>query len=504
MNQTSVSTVRNLFSARRLILLASVAGVGAMVMLAGPSYRPVQLQTSAAQAAMPVNPQSGFADLVDKVKPAVISVRVKSDGDARRTAMRDRDNMPRQGSPFEWFRDFGSPDRGEGMPGNPGRRGTVTGEGSGFFISADGYAVTNFHVVDGAKSVEVRTDDGTSYPGKVVGTDQKTDLALIKIEGKKEFPFVALAEKAPRVGDWVIAVGNPFGLSGSATAGIVSANGRDIGSGPYDDFIQIDAPINKGNSGGPAFNVDGQVVAVNTAIFSPSGGSVGIGFGIPAQTVKAVVAQLKDKGYVSRGWIGVKVQTVTPEIADSLGMKSAQGAIVDEPQAGSPAAKAGIESGDVITAIDGAPVKDARELARKIGAMAAGATAKLSVLRKGEDKTLSLTLADMPGDRSAQADTKGAASDGPRIGLALAPAKDVAGAGSDGVVVTAVDPDSPAAERGFRAGDVILAVGGKAVSNANEVRTALADARGQGKSNVLMRVKSENATRFVAVPLKAA
>jgi serine protease Do len=302
----------------------------------------------------------------------------------------------------------------------------------------------------------------------------------------------------------VIAVGNPFGLSGSATAGIVSANGRDIGSGPYDDFIQIDAPINKGNSGGPAFNVDGQVVAVNTAIFSPSGGSVGIGFGIPAQTVKAVVAQLKDKGYVSRGWMGVKIQTVTPEIAESLGMKSAQGAIVDEPQTGSPAAKAGIESGDVITAIDGAPVKDARELARKIGSMASGATAKLSVLRKGENKTLSLTLGEMPGDRMAQADAKGAGSDAPRIGLSLAPAKDVAGAGSDGVVITAVEPDSPAAERGFRAGDVILAVGGKAVTNANEVRTALDDARGQGKSNVLMRVKSENATRFVAVPLRKA
>ena len=219
----------------------------------------------------------------------------------------------------------------------------VTGEGSGFFITADGYAVTNYHVVDHAKSVQVTADDGASYTAKVVGADPKTDLALIKVDGKDDFPFVKFAEHAPRVGDWVVAVGNPFGLGGTVTAGIVSARGRDIGAGPYDDYVQIDAPINKGNSGGPAFDVDGNVIGVNTSIFSPTGGSVGIGFDIPADTAKLVVAQLKDHGHVTRGWLGVQIQPVTAGIADSLGLKKAEGAMVDEPQKGSPAAEAGIE-----------------------------------------------------------------------------------------------------------------------------------------------------------------
>ena len=209
----------------------------------------------------------------------------------------------------------------------------MTGQGSGFFISADGYAVTNNHVVDGADKVEVTTDDGKTYTAKVIGTDPRTDLALIKVEGGSNFPFAKLADGKPRIGDWVLAVGNPFGLGGTVTAGIVSASGRDIGNGPYDDFIQIDAPVNKGNSGGPAFNTEGEVIGVNTAIYSPSGGSVGIAFSIPAATVKSVVAQLKDKGSVSRGWIGVQIQPVTPDIADSLGLKKAEGALVAEPQA---------------------------------------------------------------------------------------------------------------------------------------------------------------------------
>src|SRR6201999_2297676 len=234
-------------------------------------------------------------------------------------------------------------------------------------------------------SVEVVFDDGKTYDAKVIGTDPRTDLALIKIDGNS-FPYVKLADAAPRVGDWVLAVGNPFGLGGTVTAGIVSARGRDIGAGPYDDFIQIDAPVNKGNSGGPTFDVDGSVVGVNTAIFSPSGGSVGIAFAIPSETVKSVVAQLKDKGTVSRGWIGVEIQPVTADIADSLGLKKAEGALVAEPQANGPAAKAGIESGDVITAVNGESVKDARELARTIGGMAPGASVKLDVLHKNESK----------------------------------------------------------------------------------------------------------------------
>ncbi len=268
------------------------------------------------------------------------------------------------GSPMEkFFQQFGFQNMPNGMRQ---RHQIITGEGSGFFISSDGYAVTNNHVVDHAKSVQVTTDDGTIYTAKVIGTDPKTDLALIKVDGKNDFPYVKFADHAPRVGDWVVAVGNPFGLGGTVTAGIVSARGRDIGAGPYDDYIQIDAPINKGNSGGPAFNVDGDVIGVNTAIYSPSGGSVGIGFDIPADTAKMVVAQLKEHGYVTRGWLGVQIQPVTAGIAESLGMKKAEGAMVDQPQADSPAAKAGIESGDVITAVNGTPVKDARELARTI------------------------------------------------------------------------------------------------------------------------------------------
>ena len=221
----------------------------------------------------------------------------------------------------------------------------------------------------------------------MIGTDPRTDLALIKLDGSN-FPYVKLADAAPRIGDWVLAVGNPFGLGGTVTAGIVSARGRDIGAGPYDDFIQIDAPVNKGNSGGPTFNVDGAVIGVNTAIYSPSGGSVGIAFAIPAETVKTVVAQLKDKGTVTRGWIGVQIQPVTPEIADSLGLKSQDGALVAEPQKDSPAAKAGIESGDVIVSVDGQTVKDARDLSRRIGGMAPNTKIKLGVLRKGSEKTI--------------------------------------------------------------------------------------------------------------------
>src|SRR5262245_34807446 len=300
----------------------------------------------------------------------------------------------------QFFRRFGlpygdsTPDGGPRMPHNR----SVTGQGSGFFITADGYAVTNHHVVDKAQTVEITTDDGKNYSAKVIGSDPRTDIALIKVEGHNDFPYVKLADKAPRIGDWVLAVGNPFGLGGTVTAGIVSASGRDIGAGPYDDYIQIDAPMNKGNSGGPAFDMDGNVIGVNTAIFSPSGGSVGIGFDVPASTAKMIVAELKDKGHITPGWIGLQIQPVTAEIADSLGMKKAEGALVSEPQANSPAAKAGIEAGDVVTAVDGKAVKDARDLARKVGLMAPGSSVKLDLLRKGEAKTVMLTLGQMPNE----------------------------------------------------------------------------------------------------------
>jgi serine protease Do len=507
----------SVFSARKIALLASVvAGLGVAGYGLAPSHGFEPFATSAyAQVdkqVRQVEKPIGFADIVERVKPSVISVKVKMTEKASSDEAGNSEDSPFQpGSPMErFFKRFGGPDGlPPGLRGGPRGRGggQVSGQGSGFFISPDGFAVTNNHVVDGADKVEVTLDDGKSYPAKVIGTDARTDLALIKVEGRTDFPFAKLSDGKPRIGDWVLAVGNPFGLGGTVTAGIVSASGRDIGNGPYDDFIQIDAPVNKGNSGGPAFDVSGEVMGVNTAIYSPSGGSVGIAFSIPASTVKTVIAQLKDKGSVSRGWIGVQIQPVTPEIAESLGLKSADGALVAEPQPGGPAAKAGIQSGDVITAVNGTPIKDARELARTIGGFAPGNSVKLNVVAKGQTKTLDLTLGQLPNQVEAKADNdndKGGATKGseiPRLGLTLAPASSVAGAGKDGVVVTDVDQKSAAAERGFKEGDVILEVGGKSVTSAGDVREAIATARTDNKNSVLMRVKSGGSSRFVAVPI---
>jgi serine protease Do len=494
---------KRILSARRLVLLATVTSLAAATLVVGIELRQHDvLPITAAGAAENMNRPVGFADIVEKVKPAVVAVRVKAEANAKTTGS---DNSPfPPNSPMEqFFRRFGMPGMPDGQ--DQPRNHSMTGQGSGFFISASGYAVTNNHVVDKAQTVEIMTDDGKTYNAKVIGADERTDIALIKVEGRSDFPFVKLADKAPRIGDLVLAVGNPFGLGGTVTNGIVSARGRDIGAGPYDDFIQIDASVNKGNSGGPTFDMDGNVIGVNTAIFSPSGGSVGIAFDIPSETVKSVVAQLKDKGTVTRGWIGVQIQPVTAEIAESLGMKRSEGALVAEPQAGSPAAKAGILSGDVITDVNGHAVKDARELAKQIGAMAPGNTAKLTLWRKGEEKTLSLTLAELPKEREARAtssDTGPNGSDVPKLGLMLAPAgKD---GGNEGVVVTNVDPNGLASEHGFKTGDVILDVGGKKVATPVDVRNAITEAKKNGKRAVLMRLKSDNAMRFVAIPIAQA
>src|SRR5262245_41381274 len=499
-------TLLRALSTRRLILLATVANVGIATAVVGVSPQSLVPAFPTAAAAESAQRPVGFGDLVEKVKPAVISVRVRVD--ANTASNRLEDNLPfPQNSPMDrFFRRFGMPDLNPEKGPQPNRR-SVTGQGSGFFITADGYAVTNNHVVDKAKTVEVITDDGKTLSAKVLGTDSRTDLALIKVEGRSDFPHVTFADKAPRIGDWVVAVGNPFGLGGTVTAGIVSAHGRDIGSGPYDDFIQIDAPINKGNSGGPTFDMDGNVIGVNTAIFSPSGGSVGIGFDIPAETVKSVVAQLKDKGMVNRGWIGAQIQPVTADIAESLGMKGTEGALVSEPQANSPAAKAGILSGDVITAVNGHSVKDARDLARQIGAMAPGTTAKLSVWRKGEEKSISLTLGEMPKDRQASTGAPSSApagTDVPKLGLTLAPAAQVAGGGAEGVVVTGIDPNGLASSQGVKTGDVILDVAGKAVATPADVRNAISEAHTSGKRTVLMRMKSNETTKFVAIRIAQA
>jgi serine protease Do len=388
---------------RRVALLASVAAIGAGLLIGGPSGLASFAATSQPVHASDTAHPAGFADLVAKVKPAVISVSVKIDQVAETTGSGGGNVVPfGNGAPLDKFlQQFGFSDAPKGLQ----RHQMVRGEGSGFFISSDGYAVTNNHVVDHASSVEVKTDDGKTYTAKVIGTDPKTDIALIKVDGDAAFPYVQFGDKAPRVGDWVVAVGNPFGLGGTVTAGIVSARGRDIGTGSSEDYIQIDAPINKGNSGGPAFDVDGNVIGVNTAIFSPSGGSVGIGFDVPADTAKAVVAQLKDKGRVTRGWMGVQVQPVTKDIADSMGLKQAQGALVAEPQPGSPAEKAGIKSGDVITALNGTPVKDSRDLARHVAQLAPGTSVKFDVLRDGASKSITLRLGELPNERQAKAET---------------------------------------------------------------------------------------------------
>ena len=502
---------RRVLSVRRIGLLATtIAGLGAAAFFVAPSLTPDSAFFAAPAHAQNLSQEAqklgqrpvGFADIVAKVKPAVISVRVKIDKPAGVSLNEDDAPFP-PGSPMErFFHRFGMPNGGEGRHGNGGHH-MVTGQGSGFFITADGYAVTNNHVVQDAENVQVTTDDGKTYSAKVIGTDSRTDLALIKVDGK-DFPFVKLSDNAPRIGDWVLAVGNPFGLGGTVTAGIVSARGRDIGAGPYDDFIQIDAPVNKGNSGGPSFDVEGNVIGVNTAIFSPSGGSVGIAFDIPADTVKNVVAQLRDKGSVTRGWIGVQIQPVTSEIAEGMGLKKAAGALVSEPQPNSPAAKAGIESGDVITSVDGNAVSDARDLARRIGTMAPGTSVKLGVLHQGQEKTVTVTLGTLPNEKAAANQEKSGATpdnDMPKLGLTLAPSNKMSGAEGSGVVVTAVDPSGVAADHGFQVGDVILDVGGKSVSNPSDVRKQLADARKEGKRALMFRVKSGEGTRFVAMPL---
>src|SRR5262245_11895125 len=434
-------------AATRLSGLASALALSmAALAISVPAFPAAAGEVNAQGAAHPV----GFGEIAAKVKAAVIGVRVKVETAQSQLPSQDLPFPP--GSPFYKF--FGNPDQ------NPQKHRFGTALGSGFFISADGYAVTNNHVVEHGRNFEITTDDGKTYPAKVIGTDSKTDVALIKVDGGNDFPYVKFSSTEPRVGDWVLAVGNPFGPGGTVTAGIVSARGRDIGAGSFDDFIQIDAPVNKGNSGGPTFDVNGEVIGVNAAIFSPSGGFIGIAFAIPADTVKIVVEQLKERGTVTRGWLGVQIQNVTPDIAESLGLKKAEGALVAEPQPGTPAMKAGIKSGDVITSVNDQPVKDSRDLARKIAGMPPGTAIKLGTLRNGQSKAMTVTLGELP-NTPARAESRQQPSDKPNapseetgLGLSLAPARKVAGAGGQGVVVTQVDPSGRAADTGLEAGDV--------------------------------------------------
>ena len=450
-----------------------------------------------------------FADLVEKVNPAVVSVRVKS---KQPELSADNQDFPFQfqpGSPmerfFKQFRQMNPNDNGNNGDNNgPRPRGFSMSLGSGFFISDDGYLVTNNHVVDNGAEFTVVLDDGTELPAKVIGTDDKTDLALLKVDAKdRKFTYVQFADGKPRVGDWVVAVGNPFGLGGTVTAGIVSAEGRQIG-GPYDDYIQIDAPVNRGNSGGPTFNLNGQVIGVNTAIYSPSGGSVGIAFDIPAQTVSSVVNDLMKHGSVVRGWLGVQIQSVSQDIADSVGLKTAAGAIVGEVQDGSPAAKMGFKVGDVITAVNGEPVKDFRDLALRISRMDPGADVKITYWRGNASHDTNVTLGTLPNtDQMAKADTGNGNDTGKAVkpsaltdfGLTLSPDQNDQG----GVVISEVDPTGSAAERGLQAGDVILSVGDKSATTPAEVEKMVADAKAGGQKAVLLRIKSGDQTQFVAL-----
>jgi serine protease Do len=476
--------------ARPFMSRVGTVAVMALALLLGANL--ISRPDWASQAQVRTKP-AGFADVVDKVKPAVVSVRVKIDTGKRTKAL---SQLPKD-SPLDRF------SRRSGQPESPSARSSsrghsfLTGQGSGFVISSDGYVVTNFHVVEKADNVEVTLDDGRALTAKVIGADERSDIALVKVDSADSLPFVTFADDTPRIGDWVIAVGNPFGLGGTVTAGIVSARGRDIGAGPYDDFLQIDAAVNRGNSGGPTFDTDGNVVGVNTAIVSPTGGSVGIAFAVPAETVKAVVTQLKDNGKVTRGWIGVQIQEVTADLAEGLGINGTRGALVAEPQPGSPAAKGGIESGDVIVSINGKDSRDSREVARTISNLRPGVTATIGVIRKGEEKSFDVTLGNLPDQREANASPglprqKGASV--PRIGVSVA-------AAAEGVVVTSVDPEGPAADQGLASGDVILQAEGKKISGVNDLRNTLEAAQKAGKRTALMRVRSSDGIKFVAVPL---
>jgi serine protease Do len=483
-------------------MLASVAGLGLIASAAvGGSFISMSTPASATPAATAHLPEEAvptFASVVERAKPAVVSVKVKiGNASISEDEPSWKNDLPPEVQDF--FKRFGGD--GDVAPDlNPER---LIGQGCGFFISADGYVVTNHHVVEHAKSVSVTTDDGKVLEARVIGTDPKTDLALLKVTQKGEYPFVSFAADAPKVGDWVVAIGNPFGLGGTVTAGIVSADGRDIGEGPYDSFLQIDAPINEGNSGGPTFNLKGEVVGVNTAILSPSEGSVGVGFAIPARTVEAVVDSLEHNGVVSRGFLGVRVQPVSEDIAEALGLKTAAGSLIDQVEPGTPAADAGLKAGDVITKVNGQAIKDAADLARRIAALTPGDKAEISYLRDGKEKTADITLGGQKSEKTAK--TESTEKDGRALlGVEVVPAKEVSGAGDQGLVIVKIDPKGPAASMDLENGDVILEVSGKPVSAAEDVKAGIAAAKRDGKKAILLMVKNAEGSHFVAFALPKA
>ncbi len=452
-----------------------------------------------------------FADLAAKVSPAVVSINVKgdvkvADNEQEIPGMPD---LPEDNPLYDFFKQFR-----KGMPQAPSKPTPSLAQGSGFFITPDGLVVTNNHVVEDAEDITVTLENGEKYPAKLIGTDPRTDVALIKVTAKdKTFPFVEFSSKDPRVGDWVLAVGNPFGLGGTVTAGIISAHNRDIGSGPY-DYLQIDAAVNRGNSGGPSFDLDGNVVGMNTAIFSPSGGNVGIAFAVPAALVKEVVTELQSHGTVDRGWLGVVIQNVSDDIADSIGLAEAKGAMITKVTEDGPAAKQDLKPGDVIVEVNGEKIDDSRDLARKIAELHPDTDVKLAIVRYGDKRQVTMKLGTFPSNKKLAAleedkpaDTGEQMKD---LGLSLAPATKFPGAGEEGVVITEVDPASDAADKGLKPGDVILEVAGVTVSNPSDVAAGVKKALDGAKTTdkdtvkVLMQVKTGDQTRFVALSLKKA
>lgn len=488
MNDLSLNTA-NLPTARRKVLLSTAMALvlgGAVVATLVPSPPPANAQPVVID--QPVQLPS-FADVVDQVAPAVVGILAKGERETRVT-IPGLENLP-PGTPLErFFQDM--PQQTETRP--------TTSMGSGFFVSQDGYIVTNNHVVDGADEFTVILNDGTELTAHIVGTDDLTDLALLKVDADRDFRYVEFADADVRVGDWAIAVGTPFGLGGTVTAGIVSATARTIGNSAYDDFIQIDAAVNQGNSGGPTFNLAGQVVGVNTAIYSPTGGNVGIAFAVPSKVAAAIVADLRDHGSVQRGWLGVQIQPVTPAIAAALGLDTEGGALIAAPLGNGPAEAAGLQSRDVVLAINGEAVEDQTDFARRIGALDPNTEVTLSIFRDGETIDLTVTLGTMPaeGARVAQngpAPTQPEEAAQPGIGLSVAQLRD------GGVVIAQINPNGTAAEAGLREGDVIVAVGNDTIESTADVRAAVDAAREAGRESILFQINRDGGTLIVAVQL---
>ncbi|KAA0698122.1 Do family serine endopeptidase [Neorhizobium sp. P12A] len=510
--------IKDRLSRSTAVKASAVAGLAVAVLATGI---PLEITKSYADAVSVQAPQvPSFANVVDAVSPAVVSVRVESrvnpvaDDDDSFGLGRGFDELPDDHPLKKFFRQFGQEQNGhnqqnqqKGQNEGKGRLRPVA-QGSGFFISEDGYIVTNNHVVSDGAAFVVVMNDGTELNAKLIGKDPRTDLAVLKVDDKRKFTYVKWADDDKvRVGDWVVAVGNPFGLGGTVTAGIVSARGRDIGSGPYDDYIQVDAAVNRGNSGGPTFNLNGEVVGINTAIFSPSGGSVGIAFAIPSTTAKSVVADLIKSGNVSRGWLGVQIQPVTKDIAESVGLSEASGALVVSPQDGSPGQKAGIKNGDVVTAVNGETVKDPRDLARRIGAMQPGSKVEVSLWRGGKAQSVTVDLGTLPADQNqASDDNKDQQQPQPQqpasekaladLGLAVGPSDD-----GKGVAITSVDPDSDAADKGVKEGEKITSVNNQDVTNAQDIAKAIDDAKKNGRTRALFQIQSNDGSRFVALSI---